>query len=140
MPLSREIKELQSQGGAGHRPTRDGYGSAWHLETDSNDNADSKDNNPMTPNITGNRLVSVEELTSIGTISSCCSSASGSTTEAEKGQTSRILMRIALSFIGATGRNNRETYHLTNPNTSQMPSLITCLMTTHSVVMSGVLC
>jgi hypothetical protein len=59
---------------------------------------------------------------------------------AEKGQTSQILMRIVLSFIGATGRNNRETYHLTNSNASRMPSLITCLMTTHSVVMSGVLC
>jgi hypothetical protein len=36
----------------------------------------------MTPNITGNHLVSVEELTSIGTISSSCSSAGGSTTKA----------------------------------------------------------
>jgi hypothetical protein len=116
MTLSRERKELQP-GGAGGRHTKDrGNGLAWSL-----DNDDSKDSNPVTPNITGNRLVSVEELTSIGTISSCCSSAGGSTTETALDDFAAYLQENTGTMNGITAQQ-----HLQNWKEGRGKELLDC--------------
>jgi hypothetical protein len=76
MPLSCGLKKLQS-GGAGSCATQDGgYGSAWWT-IHGNDPVEGE---PVTPKITGNRLIDVEELASVGTL--ICSSTSSTRTEA----------------------------------------------------------
>jgi hypothetical protein len=63
MPLSCALKKLQS-GGAGGRATRDGGdGSAWWTVPGN----DPVEGEPMTPKITGNRLIDVEDLAAVGT-------------------------------------------------------------------------
>jgi hypothetical protein len=74
--LSCALKKLQS-GGAGGRATRDGGdGSAWWT-VHGNDPVEEV---PVTTKITGNRLIDVEELAAVGTLS--YSSTSSTRTEA----------------------------------------------------------
>jgi hypothetical protein len=75
MTLSSALKKLQPGGAGGCAKKERGDGSSWWMTIHGSDPVEGEP--PVTPKMTGNRLINVEELASVGTL--CCSSSSSST-------------------------------------------------------------